>query len=154
MKFAWIENGTVRDICTGDPVDHYHPDVAVHYSSTVDDWVVAGAALVDGQWVNPVFSPTIIAASAEPDITVSPVEFKLLWTPAERIAAKDLQTTDAVIADFFEILNDSRLTLVNLSLGSTQDGVDYLLTKLEEIGVVAEDDVPARRAAILSGQFV
>lgn len=153
MKFAWVENNIVRDICTGDPVDHYHPDVAVHYSSTVDDWVVAGAALVDGQWVNPVFSLSI-TASADPDITVSPVEFKLLWTSAERIAAKDLQATDAVIADFFEILNDSRLTLVNLSLGSTQDGVDYLLAKLEEIGVVAEDDVPARRAAILSGQFV
>ena len=153
MKHAWVENNIVRDTCTGDPADAYHPDVAVHYSTTVDDWVVAGAALVDGQWVNPVFSLSI-TAYAEPDITVSPVEFKLLWTSAERIAAKDLQATDTVIADFFEILNDSRLTLVNLSLGSTQDGVDYLLAKLEEIGVVAEDDVPARRAAILSGQFV
>jgi hypothetical protein len=133
---------------------NYHPDVAVHYSSTVDDGVVAGAALVDGQWVNPDFPSSEIVESAQPGITVSPVEFKLLWTSAERIAAKDLQTTDAIIADFFEILNDSRLTFVNLSLGSTQDGVDYLLSKLVERGVVADEDVPARRAAILSGQFV
>lgn len=95
-----------------------------------------------------------VVEPAGPDITVSPVEFKLLWTSAERIAARAQQETDTVIADFFDIVDDSRLTFVNLSLGSTKDGVDYLLSKLVEIGVVAGEDVPARRAAILSGQFV
>ncbi|MGE4402863.1 MAG: hypothetical protein AB7F61_14405 [Desulfobulbus sp.] len=87
-------------------------------------------------------------------ICITPIEFKLLWTSAERIAARSIQETDSIIADFFDILDDARLTIVNLSLGSTQDGIDYLLSKLVDAGVIAAEDVPARRASILSGKFV
>lgn len=59
-------------------------------------------------------------------ITVSPMEFKLLFTATERVAIKAARATDAVIDDFFDIVDDPRLTLVNLSLQSTKDAIAYL----------------------------
>lgn len=75
---------------------------------------------------------------------VSPVEFKLLFTAPERIAIKT--SVDPVIQDFFEIVNDPRLTHVNLSLQSTQDALGYLALQ----GVIAE----SRIAEILQGEIL
>ena len=150
---AWIENDTVRDICPGIPAECYHPTVAVHYDTDVTDDTLPGATLVDGEWVNP---PTTESTPVEPvvsKITVSPVEFKLLWTPQERVAIKTLKSTDPVIEDFYELIEDPRLKEVNLSLQSTQQAVEYLLFKLVEAGTITESQVADRREAILSGKF-
>lgn len=85
---------------------------------------------------------------------VSPVEFKLLWTSQERAAIKTLKDTDPIVDDFYEIIDDPRLTLVNLSLTSTQQAVDYLLAKLVAADVLTEEQVADRREAILSGVFL
>lgn len=77
--------------------------------------------------------------------TVSPVEFKLLFTAAERVAIKTARGADPVIDDFFEIVEDPRLTHVDLGLQSTSDAIDYLIGKKL---VSAE-----RREAILSGSL-
>ena len=53
MKYAWIENNTVRDIAPGTPAEYYHADVAKFYSTEIPDTVERGASLVDGIWVNP-----------------------------------------------------------------------------------------------------
>lgn len=37
MKFAWIENGKIRDIAHDDPAAIYHPDVAAYYTTQVPD---------------------------------------------------------------------------------------------------------------------
>lgn len=37
MKYAWIENDKVRDVCHGDPTECYHPDVAKFYDTQVPD---------------------------------------------------------------------------------------------------------------------
>jgi len=37
MKYAWIENGKIRDIAPGNPSDWYHPDVAKFYDTSVPD---------------------------------------------------------------------------------------------------------------------
>lgn len=150
---AWIENDTVRDICHGNPAECYHPDIAVHYNTDVPEGTVNGATLVDGEWVNPVIPEPTPVEPVQPDITVSPVEFKLLWTVTERAKITELKASDPIIQDFYSIIDDPRLTLVNLSLKSTQDAVDYLLSKLVEAAVLTEEQVPDRRAAILSGQF-
>jgi len=84
-------------------------------------------------------------------ITVSPVEFKLLWTSAERIAIKGFKNSDPIIEDFYEMLDDPRLNFVNLSLESTRQAVEYLLSKLHVSGVVTDTEL--RKAEILSGAF-
>ena len=59
MKYAWIENNKVRDICQGgEPAEHYHPDVAVFYDTQVPDDAANGDGWVNGQLVKPE-SPTI-----------------------------------------------------------------------------------------------
>lgn len=85
---------------------------------------------------------------------VSPVEFKLLFTSAERVAIKAIKTTDPVVADFLDIIEDPRLTYVDLSLKSTMDALDYFTN----IKILSKPDtehpgVPDRKAEILAKQF-
>jgi hypothetical protein len=55
MKYAWIEENKIRDICQGgDPEKHYHPDVAVFYDTQVPDDAQNGDGWVNGQVVKPV----------------------------------------------------------------------------------------------------
>lgn len=58
---------------------------------------------------------------------VSPVQFKLLFTVNERVAIKT--SDDPIVKDFFEIVNDPRLTFVDLALESTQQALAYLESK-------------------------
>jgi hypothetical protein len=53
MKYAWIENDKVRDVCHGDPAECYHPDVAQLYDTQVPDDAVNGDGWIDGQLVKP-----------------------------------------------------------------------------------------------------
>ena len=57
------------------------------------------------------------------------MEFKLLFTSSERIAIRSERNSDPVIDDFFDIVDDQRLTHVDLGLKSTQDALAYLVTK-------------------------
>ena len=51
MKYAWIENGVVRDIAWAAPDEIYHSDVAVLYSTQVPDNAETGDS-----WVNDVLT--------------------------------------------------------------------------------------------------
>lgn len=53
MKYAWIEADKIRDICHGDPVSCYHPDVAQFYNTLVPDDAVNGDGWVNGTLVKP-----------------------------------------------------------------------------------------------------
>lgn len=57
MKYAWIENDKIRDVCHGNPAECYHPDVAVFYSTEVPDDATNGDGWVNGQLVKPEPSP-------------------------------------------------------------------------------------------------
>ena len=57
MKYAWIENDKVRDICHGNPDECYHADVAVFYDTQVPDDAVNGDGWVNGQLVKPEPAP-------------------------------------------------------------------------------------------------
>ena len=61
-------------------------------------------------------------------LKLSPAQFKMCFTAAERIAVKNLLATDAVLADAYSVLDDPRLTTVDLSLASNQAMIDYLVT--------------------------
>lgn len=51
MKFAWIENNRVRDVCSGDPSNLYHPDVAKFYVTQVPDDACSGDDWINGQLI-------------------------------------------------------------------------------------------------------
>jgi hypothetical protein len=59
---------------------------------------------------------------------LTPVEFKLLFTPTERIAIKNTRPTDEILDDFMDIIDDPRLDTVNFNLQSTKDAIDYLVS--------------------------
>lgn len=139
MKQAWIENAVIRDIAHGIPAEIYHPDIATLYSVNVPDNAENGDGWVEGVLVKRLTPET--AAIVPPK--VSPIEYKLLFTSAERIAIAQAKATDAVLQDLYSILDDPRLTEVDLALQSTQDALDYLVFK----ALLA----PGRKAEILTG---
>ena len=54
MKYAWIENDKIRDVAHSNPIEIYHPDVAVFYDTQVPDDAVNGDGWVSGALVKPV----------------------------------------------------------------------------------------------------
>lgn len=140
MKKAWIENDQVRDVCAGNPSDLFHPDVAVFYDTDVPDDASSGDGWVNGVLIKP---ELVIAPPPEIPPKVSPVEFMLLFTSPERVAIKALRQTDQIVDDFLDIIEDPRLTFVDLGLGSTVSAIDYMVY----VGVVAAE----RKAEILTG---
>jgi hypothetical protein len=57
---------------------------------------------------------------------LSPIEFKLRFTAPERVAI--YQSTDLMVKDFVSLLDDTRLQSIDLTLKSTIDAVDYLVS--------------------------
>jgi hypothetical protein len=130
-KFAWIENGVIRDIAPGTPLQYYHSDVAAYYSTLVPDIAQNGDSFVGGVWtarlIPPPPPPPVPIPIVPPKVT--PVQFKLLFTVTERIAISTLKATDPVLQDIYSILDDPRLTYVDLALQSTKDILLYLVSK-------------------------
>ena len=122
---AWIENSIIRDIAHTDPSEIYHPAIAKFYDTEVPDDAENGNTFIDGVLTKPIIvKPTPI----KPVIvkTLSPIAFKLRFTASERVAI--YQSTDLIIKDFVSLLDDIRLKEVNLTLQSTIDAVDYLIS--------------------------
>ena len=142
MKKAWIENNTLRDIAQGDPTAIYHPDIARLYDTEVPDEAQNGDSYVDGVWTAkpvPEYVAPEPAAPVPPKVTV--IEYKMLFTSQERIAAK--ASTDPVIVDLRELMDDPRTSHVDLSLQSISDALDYMTAT----GLIAA----GRKAEILTG---
>jgi hypothetical protein len=126
MRFAWIENDQIRDIApAGDPSEFYHPDIAKLYDTEVPDEAQNGDGWVDGVLVpRPAPEPVAPTPAAPVYPTVGVIAFKLLFTAQERIAVKT--STDPVVQDFWQLVEDPRTTEVNLALKSVQDAIRYL----------------------------
>lgn len=125
MKKGRIVEGLVVELCAGNPAELFHPEIAALFSPVPDDVTVGSLRLGDGSWQIAGPAPQPEAAQSAPK--VSPVEFKLLFTPQERVAMRAARATDPVIADFFDVIDDPRLTYVDLGLQSTQDAIAYLV---------------------------
>jgi hypothetical protein len=69
----------------------------------------------------------------------------MLFTLTERIAAEDLRATDRVLDAFWKLIEDPRTDVIDLSLKSVQEAVEYTLA------AVGAADVAERKASILSG---
>lgn len=142
MKYAWIENTVIRDLTAGDPLDVFHPDIATLFDTQVPDEAESGDTFTDGVLTKkPIPEPVIPELPAVVPPTVSAIQYKMLFTSAERIAAK--QSTDPVIVDLQDLLQDPRTLTVNLALKSISDALDYLTA----VNLLA----PGRKAEILTG---
>ncbi|WP_313073368.1 hypothetical protein [Melaminivora sp.] len=121
--------------------DCFHPELAAQFTAVPPE-VQPQWHLVDGQW-QPQPPGLVPSPGASPYPQVSPVEFKLLFTLAERIAIKAARTEDEAIDDFFALVDDPRLNFVDLALQSTQEALQHL----QDQGHISE----ARRLEILTG---
>ena len=75
---------------------------------------------------------------------MTPIEFRLLFVSAERIAIKTAAKTDPVVEDFWSIINDPELTQVNVADPQIIEALDYLVT----LTILT----PARETTILLGK--
>ena len=89
--------------------------------------------------------------SDEQNKTVSPVRFKLLFTQDERIAIKAARVDDTKLDDFYTLLDDPRLTIVDLALPATQVAVTYALNKVASTLNYTAQQVTDRLNEIVSG---
>jgi len=76
--------------------------------------------------------------------TVDVITYKMLFTSTERIAVK--ASTDPVIIDLQDLMNDPRTENVDLSLQSVSDALSYMTY----IGLIA----PGRKEQILTGKVL
>lgn len=147
-NFARIVGNVAVDVST-DPAQQFHPDLVSQFVPVPDE-VQAGWRLNGEAWEAP--SAPEPAPAPEPVQTyptVGPIHFKMLFTAAERLKAKELCASDPMLDDFWELIEDPRTDVVNLSLQSVQAAVQCTLEAVKAAGV--EVDVPVRKAAILTG---
>ena len=146
-NFARVINDVAVDV-SSTPAEQFHPSIAEQFEPVPDEVQAGWVRNEDGEWEAPAPSPEP-TPTPEPEPTpseatkVSPVEFKLLFTSAERVAIKAARATDQVIDDFYDIVEDPRLTFVDLGLPSTQDALAYMVAQ----GLLTDE----RRSEILSG---
>jgi len=143
-NYARIINNVAVDVSTN-PQEQFHPDIAAEFEPVPDDVQAGWIRNEAGEWEAPApaTAPEPTPAPTESP-KVSPVEFKLLFTSAERVAIKAARANDPVIDDFYDIVEDPRLTHVDLGLQSTHGALSYMVS----VGLLTE----ARRDEILSGK--
>lgn len=126
MKYARNVGNVAVDVRAQSPDGCFTPDLAAQFVEVPDavqnGWVWSGST-----WIAPIV-PEPVPVQTTPFIPpkVSPVQFKLLFTSLERIAIKAACSTDAVLSDAYDLLNDLRLTHVDLSLKSNIGMIDYM----------------------------
>lgn len=106
------------------------------------DWVGGKYRLINGQWVDTEQIKPPVPATTK----VSPVEFKMLFSSMERVAIRKARATDPTVDDFFDLVEDPRLTYVDLALPSVQGALRYL--------AATQLITDARIAEILSGKVL
>lgn len=128
MKTVFFKDGVVISV----GISYDNGAVFSHSDSDVISLVVDDCMEVDTNWIISevngvtVFTPPV-ARVIYP--TLSPIQFKLLFTSQERIAIKASRTTDPILEDAYEILDDPRLTVVDMGLESTRNLIYYLVQK-------------------------
>ena len=122
-KQARIVNSVAVDVVTGDPAEFFHPDIAKDFVP-VPEQVESGWTVTAGEWSAPAPVEPTTPAPVYPK--VSPVEFKMLFTSMERVAIRTARATDPTADDFFDLVEDPRLSYVDLTLPSVQGALHYL----------------------------
>lgn len=133
-RYNLIKNGEIVNNIEAD--ENFIESIRAEY-----DDVVLHEEINSGE----LFESIIPDLPPKPPTSVSAVTFKLLFTSSERVSIYDSANSDPVIKDWLSILDDVRLTTVELNLSSTISVVNYLATK----GLIANNRVNQ----ILSGKI-
>jgi len=120
MKYAWIENGKVRDIAPGNPTEFYHPDVAAFYDTQVPDNAASGDS-----WVN--------------NVLTKPERVTFYEPPAKQWAATDFRA-GMTLAEKTKWDNDSapEIVTVKAELPKELAGATELLDFLVSSSVISQ----------------
>lgn len=78
------------------------------------------------------------------------VDFKLRFTAAERQHINQLRGSNAVMGDFYSLLDDPRLTKLDLTAPAVVDGVTYTVAQLVTAGIVQPADEVTRVSQLLA----
>lgn len=142
---ARIVNGFVVDACVN-PLVAFHPSIAAEFIPATENVCVGWSYNSNTGAFSP---PASDGSSAINYAVLSPIDFKMCFMSNERIAINTAAESDAVIKDFWGIVDDQRLQVINCSLKSIQDGVTYIFNTLEDIGIVTDKET--RIEQVLTG---
>lgn len=127
-NYARIINGVAVDVCP-DPATHFHPTLAAEFTevpaNVAPGWILAGKT-----WSA---APNVAPPAATPpevgNLTPSPMEFLLLLTLAEQAAIRAAAPNDAQVSILVSMVDDSRLTFVDLTHPTVIEAIEYLAGK-------------------------
>lgn len=145
-NFARIINNVAVDVSV-DPASMFHSTIAAQFVAVPDAVAVGWIKGNANNWSAPAPQPAPAATVVYPVVGV--IAFKMLFTQPERIKSDELRQVSEELDDFWKLIDDPRTDIVNLNLESVQTAVEGTLIAIKAAGV--EVDVPARKAAILSG---
>ncbi len=153
----------VAEVISFDPAAAFTPDIAAMFVPATEGMVYM-ARKVGGVWVAPPEPEP--APEPEPPAPVflkeiSPVAFLMMFSPQERVAIRLLRLKShepvavgqpgreeyeaaLVVDDWMKIVEDPRLTVVNLNLPQAQAGLDFLAT----IGILTTERAAEIKAGI------
>jgi hypothetical protein len=69
------------------------------------------------------------------DLSITAIQFKMCFTPQERVAIRALRETDDYVDDMFDILDDPRTETVNLALPQVQE----MMLHLVDVNVISSN---------------
>ena len=121
--YARNVNNVAVDVTTTNPSTIFYPTIAAEFI-TVPDGTQNGATYANGVWTNPP-APTQ-APTRYPVLT--PMQFYLAFTPAERMAIK--KSADPVVVEFWATyqLAAQLNNTIDPNLVSVQEALTYLAT--------------------------
>lgn len=127
-NYARVIDNVAVDVTT-DLENTFHPDLAKEFVE-VPDKVQRGWVLNGKTWKAPEVVEPLPAPADEPIRTVvTPPQFKLLLTLQERLALRQAAVDDPAIADFLSMLEDPRLTEVDLTNKGVIEAMQYAVSK-------------------------
>ena len=146
-NYARVINGVAVDV-SDDPENCFHPDLAVEFVK-VPDTVMHGWRLTGKTWSAPVLQePEPVTPVQVGNLKPTPPEFLLLLTLQERGAIRAAGPTDLVIEDVLRMVDDPRVTFIDLTNPNVVEAINYLTTT--EPQLLTAD----RAARVLSGLSV
>ena len=123
--YARNVNNIAVDVTTTNPTTIFYPTIAAEFI-TVPDGTLNGATLAGGVWTNPAVVAPVTPPVKYP--TLTPMQFYLAFTPAERMAIK--KSTDPMVQEFWATyqLAAQLNNTIDPNLVSVQDGLGWLAT--------------------------
>lgn len=127
-NYARIINGVAVDVCP-DPATHFHPTLAADFTEVPAN-VAPGWILTGKNWAAPASVAPPAATPAEVgNLNPSPMEFLLLLTLSEQAAIRAAAPTDTQVGILVSMVDDNRLTFVDLTHPTVVEAIKYLAAK-------------------------